>query len=65
MYPLERQVVHLPIDLNHNRAAFDRFQPSDETPPPFYGHLQLGENPLAQEPLEMRAFTQDPIEPGR
>src|ERR1700722_9698477 len=47
----ERQAVHLAVDFHHDRVARNRFQ--------------LGENAFADEPLEVRASPQDPIESRR
>src|ERR1700736_4984154 len=61
----QRQAVRRAVDFHHNRVAHHRFQLPDITPPPIDGQLQLGEDPLADEPLEVRARAQDPIEPRR
>src|SRR5580658_1701385 len=43
LYPIERQLVRLPVDLHHNGLARNRFQRACEAPPPFDRQLQLDE----------------------
>src|SRR5579864_5585708 len=49
--PFERQAVCLAVDFHHNRVVHNRFQHPDITPPAVQGHLQLDEDPLADEPF--------------
>src|SRR5258707_682337 len=61
----ERQAVRLAVDFHHNRVARNRLQHADITPPSIDRQLQLGEDAFADKSLEMRASSQDPIEPRR
>src|SRR5580700_8918883 len=61
----ERQAMRLAVDFHYNRIALDRLQYPDITPPSVQGQLQFGEYAFADEPLEMRADPQDPIESRR
>ena len=57
--------MRLAVDFHHNRAVRYRLQHPDKAPPPIDGQLQLGEDPLADESLEMPARAQNPIESRR
>src|SRR5450631_218495 len=57
--------MSLPVHFHYNRVIRDRFQYSDEAPPPVDGQLHFRENPLSDEALEMRTLAQDPIETRR
>src|SRR5450755_4262048 len=63
--PLERQAVRLAVDFNNDRVVRNRSQYPDIAPPSLDGHLQLGEDTLADKPLEMPPRAQDPVEPRR
>src|SRR3984893_4551980 len=51
LYSLERQAVRLAVYLHHNRAAHNRLQLADITPPSIDGQLQLGEDAFADKSL--------------
>src|ERR1700722_20136462 len=63
--PLERQAVRVAVDLHDNCVVRNRSQYPDIPPPSIDRQLQLGENAFADEPLEVRASPQDPIESRR
>src|SRR3984893_749028 len=57
--------MRLSVDIHYNRVTRDRFQHSGEAPPPVDRQLQLGEDPFADEPLEVRPLAQYPVEARR
>src|SRR5580658_10937027 len=61
----ERQAMRLAVHFHYNCVVRNRLQLPDIAPPAIYGHLQLGEDPFADEALEMPARAQYPIESRR
>src|SRR5258708_4644624 len=62
---IERQLVILAVHFHYNRVARRRLQYPDKPAPAISRQLQLGNDPLTDESLEMRARAQDPIEARR